>query len=236
MYDDDYFEADYFYTNQESIKTVHYNHFVEIADIAKEHCTIGNKLLEIGPGKGTFLKMCIDRGIHAEALELSPNVAQKLTNQLGCNVYPGLLDESVFENETYAMVVAFDVIEHCTDPMQWLKNIYRILKPGGILALSTVNIYNFLYTLGHALYKLQMSRAIEKLYPPYHLYYFTPVTLRKYMSETGFSIMKIQQENYDYRNATSDFLEQLILRIIYLLHNVTGNKTNQYIIASKPME
>lgn len=41
--------------------------------------------------------------------------------------------------ETFDVVIALEVIEHVLDADALLKNIYRILKPGGVLLLSTPN-------------------------------------------------------------------------------------------------
>lgn len=228
-----YFEKDYFKVDDEEVNSTHYRHFVEVADLASRHCNSGEKLLEIGPGQGLFLKMCLDRGVHAEALEFSSQAANEIRERLGCQVYQGTLERAAFAPQSYRMVVSFDVIEHCTDPMGWLKSINKLLKPGGVLALSTLSVENLLDKTGAMLYKLGLKGFVEKLYPKYHLYYFTPDTLNEYLVKAGFSVDTLVQENYDYRKATSKILEQLVLRSIYSFHNLSGNKTNVYVKAIK---
>jgi hypothetical protein len=65
------------------------------------------------------------------------------------------------------------------------------------------------------------------------LYYFTPLTLRRYLRETGFSIVSFEQENYDLRKATPRAWERAAMRVVYLGHNLTGRKTNLYAVARK---
>lgn len=49
-----------------------------------------------------------------------------------------------------------------------------------------------------------------------------------------FLIIYAKQENYDVRKASSKILEQIILRAIHFIHNLTGRKTNIYVIAREP--
>jgi cyclopropane fatty-acyl-phospholipid synthase-like methyltransferase len=228
-----YFEHGYFAVDDKESQTVHYSHFLKVANLAKAHLKRNEKLLEIGPGRGLFLQLCLERGLKAEGLEFSSLAARDLTERLGCPVHHGILEELEVEPENYAMVVAFDVMEHCTDPMTWLKAINSTLKPDGLLAISTVSVKNFLDAFGHMFYKLNVKGPVKRLYPPYHLYYFNPETLINYLETAGFSAVEIIQENYDYRKATSNALLRLALRAVYGWHNLTGNKTNLYIIAKK---
>lgn len=234
MYENDtYFETNYFKVDDERLNTTHYKHFIKVANLAKKCCSNNEKLLEIGPGQGLFLKMCLNRGLKVEGLEYSNLVAKKLHTFLDCPIYHMDLTKNSFGPETYSMVVAFDVIEHCVNPTQWLHSIHRILKQDGFLVISTISVKNLLDNLGRLFYKFGIKEPVVKLYPPYHLYYFTPDTLRLLLEKTGFSVEEIVQENYDYRKATSNKLEQLIVKYIYFWHCLTGNKTNQYVTARK---
>jgi 2-polyprenyl-3-methyl-5-hydroxy-6-metoxy-1,4-benzoquinol methylase len=48
--------------------------------------------------------------------------------------------------ETFDLVVSMDVIEHVPDPRPWVRDIVRMMRPGGRLFLTTPN-YGF-STLG----------------------------------------------------------------------------------------
>ena len=43
------------------------------------------------------------------------------------------------EPESFDLIVAFEVIEHTTDPFAFLKQVNTLLKPGGLFVLSTIN-------------------------------------------------------------------------------------------------
>jgi len=232
--DSQYFEAEYFKVDDKNLKTVHYRYFVETANLAQNHCNATHKILEIGPGKGDFVELCVERGLQIECMEFSEHAAKKLSEQFGCNVYHGDITYSDFQANSYKMIVAFDVIEHLLSPKIWLDAIFRVLEPDGFFIFNTVNVQNLLDRIGWLFYRLGIKGPIIKLYPSYHLYYFTPQILEKYLQKAGFEIVQVKQENYDYRKASSKLVEQSVLRVIYRLHDITGQKTNLYIIAKKP--
>ena len=231
--DENYRMTTYFTLNDEGLKTSHYRQTAKAADMAVRTLKHSDRILEIGPGNGHFLRLCREKGLNIEGLEISAKTAGDLQKKYGWAVHAGVLGPERFESNSYSMVVAFDVIEHCLSPKQFLEDIRRILKPHGTLVLSTVNIANLLDKIGHLLYLCGIKKPVEKLYPPHHLYYFTARTMEEYLKATGYGILKLHQENYDYRKATADPFEQLVLRTVYTFHNLSGNKTNLYITAQK---
>lgn len=86
----------------------------------------------------------------------------------------------------------WSVIEHLADPRALLKEIHRILRPGGILAVSTPNIRS----IGWYLLKENWG-AIE---PKVHLNLFTPRSLELLLRATGFK--KALIETIDIKPAT----------------------------------
>jgi SAM-dependent methyltransferase len=97
----------------------------------------GSRVLDIGCGSGEISIKIKDKGYDVTGLDFSP-VAVERAKQIGLNCHVGNLDTGIcFEDNTFAAVWAGDVIEHVFDPMYVLKEICRILAPGGIL-LGTI--------------------------------------------------------------------------------------------------
>jgi SAM-dependent methyltransferase len=44
-----------------------------------------------------------------------------------------------YASQTFDAVVSMDVVEHILDPLPWLREVLRVLKPGGLLFLTTPN-------------------------------------------------------------------------------------------------
>ncbi len=99
---------------------------------------------------------------------------------LGLTIFAGPLEEVALPDNDFDAVTAFYVIEHLSHPMPFLKECYRVLKPGGLLLLRyphTTPIKNFLHLLGikNRLYDL-----------PAHLSDFSPKVIRQCLEKIGF--------------------------------------------------
>ncbi len=92
-------------------------------------------LVDLGCGTGAFLRSMqsrIQRGIGVDAaiesIEVSPRLSF-LQNDLG---RPLPLDDDSVDT-----VTALAVVEHLNDPEPFIREAHRILKPGGLLILTT---------------------------------------------------------------------------------------------------
>lgn len=229
-----YHEREYFGVDDRALGTNHFLKMTAAADTALAKAGPGGKLLDIGPGKGLFLELCLDRGLAPEGLEINAVEAGSLQKRLGCPVQAATLETASYPVASFDAVASFDVMEHCLDPADWLRRIHRLLKPGGLFMCSTVSFRTVLDGIGRLAYILGMKGPAARLYPSYHLYYFTPELFRTYLGGAGFVIERLEQVDYDPRKATRSLLERLTLRTIYATHALTGRRTNMYATAMKP--
>ena len=72
-------------------------------------------------------------------VEISQKAAEIGKKQYEIDIFIGSLLEANFESDFFDAVSMFDVIEHLPDPKSYIKEIFRILRPGGILYLDTPN-------------------------------------------------------------------------------------------------
>lgn len=97
------------------------------------------KLLDIGTNTGLFVKLA--RKHHWKADGIEPNIwaveYAKANYQIKLINRP--FEKRSFPENSFDVITMWDVIEHFTDPVGVLKSIYYQLKPGGMLAFSTVN-------------------------------------------------------------------------------------------------
>lgn len=104
----------------------------------------GMKVLEIGCGTGFFTKEIIKKPVQLTAIDISPElieVARK--NILGPNV-EFIIENAykmAFNDQIFDAVIGSSVLHHLDiDPA--LKEIYRVLKPGGYIAFTEPNMMN----------------------------------------------------------------------------------------------
>ncbi|HZS08586.1 MAG TPA: class I SAM-dependent methyltransferase [Blastocatellia bacterium] len=142
----------------------------------------GGKLLEIGCSTGELLAAvpASFRVTGVEADEAASSVAR--SRDLDC--LSGTLFDAEFRDQEFDVVVMYHVIEHLPSPRQTLRELNRILRPGGWLVVETPNIANpWVSVLG----------ARWRQFIPDHLYFFSPETIRKLCGDSGFEIRKLRR-------------------------------------------
>ncbi len=87
------------------------------------------RILDVGCGTGANLEMLKQFGA-AEGVDVSDE-ALEFCRQKGLEVHKGLAEELPFEDESFEVVTALDVVEHLDDDVAGLKEMHRVLKKGG---------------------------------------------------------------------------------------------------------
>lgn len=94
------------------------------------------RVLDVGCGPGLLLDEAQRRGWRPYGVELSSWGVER-TRAHGVEVFHGTLEEAAFPDGAFDAVFLIDVIEHLADPIRALKEVTRVLRPGGTLCLVT---------------------------------------------------------------------------------------------------
>ena len=91
----------------------------------------GMKFIEIGCGRGDFLKGFQKLGLDVCGFDISEEAVE--FNQ-GIEIKIGSAENLLpYEDNTFDIIYSKSLIEHLNNPDKYIKEAYRILKPGGIL-------------------------------------------------------------------------------------------------------
>ena len=104
--------------------------------LGKSHADI--RLVDVGCSRGQFVAFAVQAGFAAEGVEPAPDIAAA-ARALGLHVRSGLLEQQNYPDAAFDAVSLFEVVEHLREPLPLLRECARILKPGGILLVSTGN-------------------------------------------------------------------------------------------------
>ena len=143
----------------------------------------GGRLLDVGCYTGVFLERAQRRGWEVTGLEPS-QWAAGVARSRGLNVLEGLLAESNLPPESFDVVTVWDAIEHFGDPRAEIDRLARLLKPGGLLALSTMDVES------------GFARLLGPRWPWFmrmHLYYFSPDTLRALLAQCNLEVTRVRR-------------------------------------------
>lgn len=140
------------------------------------------RLLDVGCNEGRGLLIYQRNGFDPEGLELNEKAAQN-ARRAGFTVHTQSLEEFQPE-EPFDVVVLSNVLEHAPDPREMLKNVYRVLKPGGQIWISCPNSQSWLRKL--------FGRSWINWHVPFHLFHFSSKTLTQLLQRCGFEITELK--------------------------------------------
>jgi SAM-dependent methyltransferase len=150
----------------------------------------GARLLDVGAALGFGVSEAASAGFAAFGLEVSRSAARG-----AATVAPGTIVAAnglhlPFRAASFDAVALWDVLEHLSDPAAALREIARVLVPGGRLLLTTGDVGSLL---------ARFSGARWHLYTlPEHLFFFSRRSLRLLLAAAGFEIERMRAESSVY--------------------------------------
>jgi 2-polyprenyl-3-methyl-5-hydroxy-6-metoxy-1,4-benzoquinol methylase len=154
----------------------------------------GGKLLDVGCGEGAFLQLAKKDGWKISGTEMSSYAAEYAADILGVDIFCGELPDAGYPDNSFEVVTMWHVLEHVTDPNNYLNAIYRILKPDGLLVVAVPNANNLVMQIAYRIFKRRKSKLFSKDEKEVHLYHFSPITIKAYLEKAGFSCLSISPD------------------------------------------
>jgi len=140
----------------------------------------GERVLEVGVGRGNLLVSLQDAGYQVDGLDLSDAVWDAVQSRYGVPVRCSTLEAyaEATPRSTYNAVIMCHVLEHIEALSPALRAVKGLLKEDGILYLAVPNVAAWnAYLPGWSSYE------------PYHLHYFCPKSLRRILESASFDVL-----------------------------------------------
>lgn len=165
----------------------HHQSFQHILDLVVTHKTSG-RFLDIGCGPGVLLKLAKGQGWDVSGIEVSKWAVEYAVKEWGLNVTCSPLQENIFPDSSFDVVVANHSLEHMPNPNDALRVISKLLKKGGIAVIGVPNFASLMRRL--------VGKNWFSLLPDQHKWHFTTNGLKKLIEEHNLDIKNVEFENH----------------------------------------
>ena len=156
----------------------------------RESLPSSGRALEVGCGAGEFTGAMAKLGLNATGVDLSPVGVEKARDRFpDCDFLVHDLAEAPlpFDGATVDATWCSEVLEHLFSPLAAVRDIHRVLKPGGVAAF-TVPYHGLVKNVAIALF------AFDKHYDPEypHIQFFTRKLLKRIVEKAGLVVEEVR--------------------------------------------
>jgi 2-polyprenyl-3-methyl-5-hydroxy-6-metoxy-1,4-benzoquinol methylase len=170
-------EQDFMYDDPTNQANLDY-YYAQLKALISQKARPG-KILDVGCNRGQFLDILGDRW-DRHGVELAPHFAEQARRKYGDNVFHGSLENYPPAGEPFDVVTVMDVLDHSPEPVEELRRVNRLLRPGGLVVVKVHNI--------SCLWARVVKDRFYAFIPPYHLHYFDRETLGRTLQAAGFRV------------------------------------------------
>ncbi len=134
--------AKYWWDTQGPLKTLHDINNTRL-DFITQHRSIDNaSILDVGCGGGVLSEGMAKLGAKVIGIDASTQaiqIAHEHATKNGLNIQYSCLPIEDYEHEGFDIITCMEMLEHVQNPEIVLAHCKRLLKPGGLLFLSTIS-------------------------------------------------------------------------------------------------
>jgi len=173
------------------------------------------RMLDIGSGLKDQYKFLKRKGWEPLGTELSKTFVDAYKKK-GYNIAYGDVLDMNFKDREFSSIVMMAVLEHLTNPKEYLIECRRILNDDGLLVIKIPNLH---YTLMNST-KLPLSEQM-------HLFHFTPRTIKMLLNKCGFKVIKNEPVlECGSENKLKNFVMVFWDKVSRVIYGLTGLHTN----------
>jgi SAM-dependent methyltransferase len=151
----------------------------------------GQRLLDIGCWDGYLLERIYEAGLYAElyGVDIVPEGIE-IVRAKGFQAQVVDLNEEPlpFTDEYFDGVTMLAVLEHIFDPYAVIREVHRVLRPGGEMVIDVPNVASFTNRIRILFGRLPIT-SLDTGWDGGHLHYFTKHALDRFLRSEGFDVL-----------------------------------------------
>ena len=155
-----------------------YRHFIRDTGLWGRFDLKNKRILDVGCAFGFFLDVARESGASELWGTDITSASEKIILGKEYNFTLGAFEVIELPENHFDLVFMGDVFEHLLDPFAAIRKLARILKPGGIVLITTVNF--------DSIFARATGKKWRLLVPPEHIYYWTKESLHTLFSNNSF--------------------------------------------------
>lgn len=152
--------------------------------LVRKHASVGGKLLDVGCGRGFFVKLAAQGGFDAEGIDFSQAAIDYAVQELGVSARQGALGPHSHPDwhRKFDVATFWATIEHVPNPQEVIAGIAECLKPGGLFVFDT--------GLAGAPFETWLAGHTQWYDAPQHLFVFSRRGLEVLLEKAGLQVIQ----------------------------------------------
>lgn len=177
----------------------------------------GSRILDIGCGRGVLLSALADYGHEVHGMDLSETAVHGADPRAEIRVAP-CLTHVAYPARHFDQVILWHVLEHLRNPREVLREVHRILKPGGQVIVAVPNFSSLQARwAGPAWFHLDLPR---------HLFHFPVAGLRQLLTRTKFEV--VREQHFSLRQNPFGWIQSAMNKSVRWPRNALYNLLHNY--------
>ena len=137
-------------------------------------------------GNGVFLdEVVTDPNFEPYGVELSAHAGAIAQEKFGADrIHIGTVETAPFQHGFFSVVAISDLLEHVQSPLDTLRSVHKLLRPGGVAMIMTPDATS------------PSRKAMGARWPHFkleHLFYYSPRAVQILAGESGFEVVSLER-------------------------------------------
>ena len=148
-----------------------------------------SRILDIGCAYGYLLRFWEGKGVGLYGTDVSEHAISRARRIVDAQLLVAdIQDRMPFKDDSFDIITMFDVIQMTQSPVGALREVSRLLRPGGLFFVTTPNVNSF--------FRILRGNKWTGFRDPGHLYLFTPTSFAFLLSKSGLRVLQIKTPQF----------------------------------------